>query len=231
MILLLHPRTTRPKNRRFPLSVLALGAVLEGREDFEIVDGNVDADPLASLSLIMSERPAELLGVSVMPGPQMVAAIELSKGFRARYPKVPIVWGGYFPSLYPDAALNAPYVDALVRAQGEDTILELLNALRAEGSLRSQQLAKIDGISYRDDFGLPVHTRDRAVRSPGGCWRVKTQPLAASRAARWDSMWGRWLALNQSTISEPRATQTPWCDKTYSKAARTARMRCGWPTQ
>ena len=30
MILLFHPRSTKPKNRRMPLSVLYLGAVLEG---------------------------------------------------------------------------------------------------------------------------------------------------------------------------------------------------------
>src|SRR5690242_2573964 len=106
MILLLHPRSTRPKNRRFPLSVLALGAVLEGREDYEIVDGNIDPDPSSTLDRIMRERPAEMLAVSVMPGPQMVSAVELSKQFRAKYPRTPIVWGGYFPSLYPDAALN-----------------------------------------------------------------------------------------------------------------------------
>ena len=32
MILLYHPKATRPRNRRFPLSVLALAAVLEGRK-------------------------------------------------------------------------------------------------------------------------------------------------------------------------------------------------------
>ena len=42
MILLFHPRSTRPKNRRLPLSVLHLAAVLEGREEYEIVDGNAD---------------------------------------------------------------------------------------------------------------------------------------------------------------------------------------------
>src|SRR5437879_3332317 len=102
MILLAHPRSTRPKNRRFPLSVLALGAVLEGKEDYEIVDGNIDPAPITTIDAIIRQRPAEMLGVSVMPGPQMVSAIQLSKEFRARYPKVPIVWGGYFPSLYPD---------------------------------------------------------------------------------------------------------------------------------
>ncbi len=167
MIILLHPRTTRPKNRRFPLSVLSLAAVLDGREDYAIVDGNVDPDPMATLDEIMAERPAEILGVSVMPGPQMVAAIGLCRRFRERYPQVPIVWGGYFPSLYADAALNAPYVDVAVRAQGEDTILELLEALRRAGSFRPQDLANIDGISYKDPFGLVINTRDRVIRSPG----------------------------------------------------------------
>ena len=163
MILLLHPRTIRrARNRRFPLSVLALAAVLEGREDYEIVDGNVDPDPMATIARLMAERPVEVLGVSVMPGPQMVSAIALSKQFRERYPKVPVVWGGYFPSLYPEAALNAPYVDILVRSQGEDTLLELLRALRSRQDLRG-----IAGLSYRDAFGLHVNTQDRGIRSPG----------------------------------------------------------------
>ncbi len=46
MIILFNPRATKPRNRRLPLSVLALAAVLEGREEYEIVDGNVEDDPL-----------------------------------------------------------------------------------------------------------------------------------------------------------------------------------------
>jgi anaerobic magnesium-protoporphyrin IX monomethyl ester cyclase len=163
MILLLHPRTIRrAANRRFPLPVLALAAVLEGREEYEIVDQNADPDPIGTIARLTGERPAQLLGVSVMPGPQMVHAIELSKQFRARWPKVPIVWGGYFPSLYPEAALNAPYVDMVVRGQGEDTFTELIAALREGGDPR-----RIAGLSYRDDFGLHVRTADRPIRSPG----------------------------------------------------------------
>ena len=53
MIMLFHPRSTRPKNRRLPLSVLYLGAVLEGREEYEIVDGNADPDPWATIDALM----------------------------------------------------------------------------------------------------------------------------------------------------------------------------------
>lgn len=162
MIILLHPRSTRPKNRRFPLAPLAIAATLEGETDYEIVDGNADPDPGDTLDRIMREKPARMLAVSVMPGPQMVAAIPLCRNFRARYPHVPIVWGGYFSSLYPDAALNARYVDYVVRGQGEDTFRELRAAL-----LEGSGVEGIRGLSFKDRFGLHRHNPERPIRSPG----------------------------------------------------------------
>lgn len=161
MIILLHPQSTKPKNRRFPLAPLSLAAVLEGREDYEIVDGNADPQPGETMDRIMREKPARLLAVSVMPGPQMRAAIPLCREFRQRYPDVPIVWGGYFPSLYPDAALNARYVDYVVRGQGEETFVELIEALCSGAGVRN-----IRGLSFKDQFGLHVHNPDRPLRSP-----------------------------------------------------------------
>src|SRR5580658_11050297 len=161
MIIILHPRATKPKNRRFPLAALAIAAVLEGKEEYTIVDGNADPHPERTLDRIMLETGAELLAVSVMPGPQMAAAVPLCQEFRSKYPQVPIVWGGYFPSLYADATLNARYVDFAVRGQGEDTLLELIAALRKE-----RKLATVGGLSFKDAFGLHVHNVDRTLRSP-----------------------------------------------------------------
>ena len=164
VILLLHPRTvTRFRNRRMPLSPLAIAAMLEGKHEYEIVDGNIDLDPSATLRDFARERKVEVLAVSVMPGPQMVHAIQLCKTFRAEFPKIPIVWGGYFASLYPDVALNSSYVDYVVRGQGEDAFLALLEAIAAP----KPDLRSVPGISYKDAFGLRVHTQDRAIRSPG----------------------------------------------------------------
>src|SRR5437763_10669441 len=118
MIVLLHPRSTSPRSRRFPLSVLSLAAVIEGKEDYRIVDGNADPHPERTLERIARETPVALLAVSVMPGPQMVAAAALCRQFRRRDPQVPIDWGGYFPSLFPDTCLRAEYLDFVVRGQG-----------------------------------------------------------------------------------------------------------------
>lgn len=161
MIVLLHPRATRPKNSRFPLAIMAIAAVLEGKEEYVIIDGNLDPDPGGALARVAPEHGVELLAVSVMPGPQMAASIPLCREFRRLHPSIPIVWGGYFPSLYTDAALNARYVDYAIRGQGEETILELLAALRAKTSLRA-----IKGLSWKDEFGLHVHNPERPLRSP-----------------------------------------------------------------
>src|SRR5690349_639498 len=133
MIVLLHPKTGKPKNRRFPLSILSIAAVLEGNESYAIVDGNLDTDPASTLEQMAAAGDIELLAVSVMPGPQMAAAIPLCRTVRKRWPQIRIVWGGYFPSLYADAALNAEYVDFVIRGQGEEVLPELIAALRTKG--------------------------------------------------------------------------------------------------
>src|SRR3981189_3646987 len=161
MIILFNPRATRPRNRRLPLAILAIAAVLEGREEYEIVDGNLDDNTLEIILKIIATHDVELLGVSVMPGPQMVAAMEASREIRRLNPHVKIVWGGYFPSVYPDSALNAKYVDYIVRGQCEDTMLELLDAIRGKRSFES-----ILGLSYKDIFGLPRNNAERPMKGP-----------------------------------------------------------------
>lgn len=161
MIVLYNPKVTKPRNRRFPLSVLSIGAVLEGKEDYAIVDGNLDPQATATIAALIRERGARLLGVSVMPGPQVVSAVATCREIRARFPSLPIVWGGYFPSLYSGAALNAPYVDYAVRGQGEETFLELLQALRGDRSLGA-----IAGLSYKDPGGVHHHNPERMMKGP-----------------------------------------------------------------
>lgn len=161
MIVLFNPQATRARNRRFPLSVLSLAAVLEGRENYTIVDGNLDPNPTETISSFAREQPIELLAVSVMPGPQTKSAVATCQQIRARFPRLPIVWGGYFPSNYTAAALNAPYVDVAVRGQGEETFLELIEAIR-----QRQSLDKIRGLSYKDSDGNHRHNAERPMKTP-----------------------------------------------------------------
>ena len=86
-----------------------------------------------------------------MPGPQLTAAVEACRTVRARLPHVPIVWGGYFPTQHADTVLGSSIVDFVVRSQGEQALLALIEAL-AEVGIRNLELGMpIDsiGLSWR----------------------------------------------------------------------------------
>ena len=42
-----------------------------------------------------------LLGMTVMPGPQLADALPVCRELRRRHPALAIVWGGYFPTMHP----------------------------------------------------------------------------------------------------------------------------------
>ena len=197
MILLYYPKLTKPKNRRFPLSILALAAVLEGREEYEIVDGNLDPDPDATLIRLIETHRVKLLGVSVMPGPQMISAMQSCKAIRARFPHLRIVWGGYFPSLYAEATLNARYVDYAVRGQGETTLLDLIDGLRGKRDLRG-----IAGLSYKDEFGMHVHNPERKMEGPDAFPWNPFERLPVASYLR-PSFFGRRTGAHQASIGCP----------------------------
>jgi anaerobic magnesium-protoporphyrin IX monomethyl ester cyclase len=197
MIILFNPRSTRPRNRRLPLSVMALGAVLEGREDYVIIDGNLDENPVETILELIRSRNVELLGVSVMPGPQMVAAIAACREVRKINAKPPIVWGGYFPSIYTDASLNARYVDYVVRGQGEDTLLELIDALR-----RKRPFEGILGLSYKDTFGLHRHNPERLMKRPDAFPWFPFYRMPVEKYLR-PSFFGKRTAVHHASIGCP----------------------------
>ncbi len=161
-VLLINPTMTSRRHARFPLSLLALAGELEGKHEITLIDGNVERDTASAVVRANSQGSFAAVGVSVMGGPQVESAIAVSKAVRAEMPGVPIVWGGYFPSLYPAVAAAAPYVDYAVRGAGEHTFAELLARL-GEGERRD--FGDIPGLSWRRDREV-VHNADRVIVAP-----------------------------------------------------------------
>ncbi len=167
MILLVNPRATRPGNRRFPLSVMAVGAALPEGVSWEIVDGNLpDIDVLAVVAGHVGRQaagpdPVQAIALTVMPGPQLVSAVPLSKAIKRRFPYIPIIWGGNFGSLYPEPVLNAPYVDWLVIGQGEQVFRELLEALESRRDPKT-----IAGLAFREADGSHWRGPERTWLGP-----------------------------------------------------------------
>ncbi len=164
-ILLVNPRITSRRSARFPLSLLALAGSLEQTGTCRIIDGNVDQDYLSTIRRTLSTEHYDAVGMTVMGGPQVQSAIDASTTARRTCAATPIVWGGYFPTLYADAAINASYVDYAIRGQGEAAIAELLGAI---GTGDLHKLGSIGGLTWKRD-GQVVHNPQRAFadrRSP-----------------------------------------------------------------
>ncbi len=205
-VLLVNPRMCPPQAVRLPLSLLSLGAVLEGRAEYRIIDGNVDPDARATVLRALGDAPCDLVGITVMPGPQVAPAIGIAQAVRHARPEVPIAWGGYFPTLYPEAAINAPYVDYVVRGQGEATLLDLLARLPDAGppdglsSARDGSVLRgVSGLTWKLD-GEVLHNPDRPFQSP-----TEIPPLPYERTgdvARYlrPSFMGTRTAVHQAAI-------------------------------
>lgn len=149
MIVLFNPWSTPSPKKPLPMSLLAVGSMLEGEFAYCIVDGNLEADPVGKILAIAQRHPLTAIAVTVMPGPQLRAAVMGCRQLKRMLPAVPIVWGGYFPSQHADACLSESTVDICVNGQGEPTVVELMRALSTGGALSS-----IAGLTYRDGASI-----------------------------------------------------------------------------
>lgn len=155
--LLINPTITSRSSARFPLALLNLAAALDRNGHSQIIDGNVDRDFIGATLAAIEGGRFDAIGVSVMGGPQVAPSIEVSRVIRERYPQLPIVWGGYFPTLYTDTALSAPYVDYAIRGQAEESLPELVAALARPGE---PAISNIGSLSWKRD-GEVVHNPNR----------------------------------------------------------------------
>jgi radical SAM superfamily enzyme YgiQ (UPF0313 family) len=136
MIVLFNPRSSPSGKPTLPVSLLSLAAVIDGTHPWMLVDGNLDPDPAATIiEIVRSARDGTppVLAVTVMPGPQVREAVAACRRVRAAAPHVTIVWGGYVPSLHTDVVLAAPYVDLVIRSQGERAFGMLIDCLASGG--------------------------------------------------------------------------------------------------
>lgn len=180
-LILYNPQSSAQRKPILPMSLLAVGAVLEGHYDYQILDGNLGEDPLGCLDPLIANSSDEiLLGVTVMPGPQLEQAIPLCRELKSRHPGLTVVWGGYFPTQHWDVCLKADYVDYVIRGHGELTFLQLLDHLTGKRhtiplspSLShavtlspGQLVTNIPGLAYRDENGQPTSNAMAPIPHP-----------------------------------------------------------------
>jgi len=155
-IVLFFPSPT-PKERNWkgtPLALLAISRIL----DYEGYNIKIYAHYLQEkfLSKLLKDgKDSICLGITAMTGLQIHEGLTIAKIFKKKYPNIPIIWGGWHPSILPNETIKNKYVDIVIKAQGDITFPKVIHALENHQSLKN-----IDGLLYKKN-GKIIETKDR----------------------------------------------------------------------
>src|SRR5579862_9630637 len=117
-----------------PLALLAIGSELDP-DVYEVVTIDARLDPHAERTVLSHIGEALCLGVTVLTGAPIEDALRISRAAKRARPDLPVVWGGWHPSMFARECLSEPSVDVTVRGQGEETFVEIVQRLSEGRSL------------------------------------------------------------------------------------------------
>jgi len=176
-----------------PLGILAVSTpLLRAGYEIRIVDSTIT--PNFHARVIEELEDALCLAVSLVTGPMIRETVQIAKAAKARYPDKPVILGGWHPSLLPHQTLAAPYVDAVVKGQGEEAFLELVQHIEAGESFRG-----IAGVGYKEN-GRIVFNPARPLKP------IREMPPKAYQLADFDAyqkVCGRRWAMYTSSLACP----------------------------
>src|ERR1700723_2424973 len=176
-----------------PLGILAVATPLL-RAGYEICLIDSTITPNYKKRVLEEVRDALCLGISLVTGPMIRETVEIARAIKEWNPDFPIILGGWHPSLLPTQTLQAPYIDYVVRGQGEDSLLELVNHIE-KGSAPDF----VAGIGFKRDNKL-IFTPERPLRP------LVDMPPKAYHLADFDAyerLCGKRWAMYTSSLACP----------------------------
>ncbi len=137
-----------------PLAILSLGAYLE-QYGIEVEYFDERIHKKERFKELVRRRPL-LVGLSTMTCFQIKNTLRLASLVRKINPEIPLVWGGTHPSMCAEQTLESELVDFVVKCEGEQTLLELVQALQSGNN----DFGAIDGLGWKNN-GKNVVNKDR----------------------------------------------------------------------
>ncbi len=139
-----------------PLEFLHIvSPALEHGFEFDIIDSMVEPDPMGKLWEKL--EGAFAFGSTCIVGFQVQDGAAVARQVREKHPDMPMIQGGWFPSVYPQLYLTNDIADAVCIGQGEVTFTEWLLAVR-DGT----PVEDVAGLCIMKD-GKPYYTAKREV--------------------------------------------------------------------
>jgi anaerobic magnesium-protoporphyrin IX monomethyl ester cyclase len=217
------------------------GALAQAGHEVDVVDAVVAAPKkhtryfrgyLVGLPLDeVAERipsDSKMIGITALFTHEWPAIVKLVEAIKRRLPDVPVVLGGEHVTSMPEFCLLTSQADYLVLGEGEETVVELAEALE-----RGTPLAELVGIGYRDGDEVVVNPRRARTKEideiawpawdlidldtyhrhrwMGGMWSPnKSVPILATRGCPYQctycsapNMWTpRWIPRDPKCVAD-----------------------------
>ncbi|UCH56667.1 MAG: radical SAM protein [Candidatus Bathyarchaeota archaeon] len=141
-----------------PLGILYLATVLIGRgEEVSVLDQPAKGLTVEETVEWVEREDPDVLGLSPF-GTSGFTSARLSREVKKRRPNTTIVYGNYYATFNAERILRKyPSVDIVVRGEGEETIVDLVDSIDRGG-----ELGDVQGITFRKESDI-VSTPDRPL--------------------------------------------------------------------
>jgi radical SAM superfamily enzyme YgiQ (UPF0313 family) len=159
-ILLFQPHTGEQGITSFsypPMGLTALAAYLRQHgHKVKVIDANIEqASTARAVSMVLEANPV-IVGITSMSA-NIGNAFEIVNALKSRDKKIWVIAGGVHPTVAPEHTLSNTNINAIVRGEGEVTLLELVEAIET-----GSKFNEIKGIGFRDN-GDCVYTPNREL--------------------------------------------------------------------
>jgi radical SAM superfamily enzyme YgiQ (UPF0313 family) len=144
-----------------PLGLLYVaGSLIEGGHEVLVIDQAAEGLTNKAVAERVLQADAELIGISALTSSALRAA-EITRLVKKANPNVHTLMGNVHATFCAEKILaKYPCVDLCVRGEGEETIIDVVQALEGDGY---RKLKRVKGLTFRNRAGRVVATADRPL--------------------------------------------------------------------
>jgi anaerobic magnesium-protoporphyrin IX monomethyl ester cyclase len=176
-----------------PLGLLAVATpLLRSGYSIRLIDSTIT--PNYKKRVLEEVEGAICLCISLVTGPMIRETVEIARAVKAWNPDFPIILGGWHPSLLPKQTLESDFIDIVVRGQGEEALLDIVQHLESRSAIDL-----VSGIGFKRD-GKLIFTTERPLKP------IVDSPPKAYHIADFDAyerVCGRRWAMYISSLACP----------------------------
>lgn len=112
-----------------------------------------------NISEVVAENPL-FIGFSLFTGVYCKYSAILSEKIKNLNSKIPLVWGGVHASLLTEQCLKEEWIDIVIFREGEDTVVEVANALRDK-----KPLTGVAGIGFKEQGKMVMNNKREFIKN------------------------------------------------------------------